>query len=97
MDKKSSKKFFMVTVSLALILAGLLGIVSFFKGGGFHGAKTCALNQTLSSSCTAVTGNSITGGVVGALQAGGLITGIVALFVTALGAVILVNTMRSQE
>jgi hypothetical protein len=90
-------KPFMITISLALIVAGLLGILSLVKVGGINGAKACALNQSISSSCTAVTGGSITGGVIGTLQSGGIITGIVALFVVALGAVILINTMKSQE
>lgn len=97
MDKKN-KKSFMITISLALIVGGILGILSFVKSG-INSSKACALNQTLSActNTTAVTGGSITGGVVGALQSGGIVTGIVALFVVALGAVILINTMRTKE
>ena len=93
-----NKKRLMITVSLALILAGLFGILAFVKGGGFGGNNTaCPLNQTLSACTNAtVTGGTITGGVVGALQSGGIITGVIALFVVALGALILVNTMKSQ-
>jgi hypothetical protein len=90
----NSKKFFMTTLSLALIFAGLLGVWSFAKGG-INGLKACSLNETAIASCT--TGGSITGGVVGTLQSGGLITGIVALFVVAFGAIILINTMRSKD
>jgi hypothetical protein len=98
-NKKKNKRFFMITISLALIVAGLLGILAFVKGGGFGGNNAaCPLNQTLSTCTNAtVTGGTITGGVVGALQSGGIITGVVALFVVALGALILINTMRTKE
>ncbi len=84
----------MITISLAMILAGGLGILSFIKGR-LTGAAACNLNETISS-CSANSG-SITGAVVGALQSGGLMTGIVALFVVALGALILITTMRQKE
>jgi hypothetical protein len=95
-----NKKRLMITVSLALILAGLFGILAFVKGGGFGGNSNaaCPINQTISACTNAtVTGGSITGGVVGALQSGGIITGVVALFVVALGALILINTIKSQH
>jgi hypothetical protein len=86
------KKFSMVTVSLALIFAGILGVWAVAKGG-VSNLKACSLNETV----TCANANTITGAVVGTLQSGGLITGIVALFVVALGAVILINTLRSKE
>ncbi len=84
-------KGFMIAMSLALILAGILGIFSVVKGSSDGGIKACSLNQTI----TCNTG-SITAGVIGTLQSGGIITGIVALFVVALGAVILINSMKSE-
>ena len=85
-----SRKFFMITFSLALILAGFLGIASFAKGE----AQACGLNQT--ATCAAGSG-SITGSVTGALQSGGVITGIAALFMVAIGAFILIASLRSRE
>jgi hypothetical protein len=93
-NSKKNKRFFMITISLALIVAGILAVLSLVKAGGING-KACALNDSVSAACT--TGSTITGGVIGTLQSGGIITGIVALFVVALGAVILISTMRSSE
>jgi hypothetical protein len=87
------KKFFPIAISIALILAGIVGLIGFIKGITLQKTvQICSINA--SSSCE---NGSITGAVVGALQAGGIITGIVALFVLLIGVVILVNSMRSRE
>jgi len=86
------KKFLPIAISVAMILAGIIGLIGFIKGLTLQKAvQICNINST----CTDNT--SITGAVVGVLQAGGVITGIVALFVLFLGVIILVNSMRSRE
>lgn len=86
-----NKKFFLNVISIALITGGILAILAVTKGGA-SGLAACTINET--SKCSTST---ITGGVIGALQSGGVITGVIALFVVGLGAVILINSMRSRS